>query len=86
MLSCKQSSQLLSQSLDRKLLRRELFALRLHLMLCSMCRRFEQHIAGIRLLVRRSRQQIEQDETVALPTEAKQRIARALELQRTQRT
>ena len=86
MLSCKQSSQLLSQSLDRKLLRRELIALRLHLMLCSMCRRFGQQVAGIRLLVRRSRQQIEQDEAVTLPTEAKQRIARALESLRTQGT
>jgi hypothetical protein len=69
--------------MDRKLLRRELIALRLHLMLCSMCRRFGQQIAGIRSMVGRYRQQIEQDETVTLPTEAKQRIARALESERT---
>ncbi|HZV61091.1 MAG TPA: zf-HC2 domain-containing protein [Methylophilaceae bacterium] len=86
MLSCKQSSQLLSQALDRKLLRRELMALRLHLMLCSMCRRFGQQVSGIRSLVRRSRQLMEQDETLTLPPEAKQRIARALQSQRTQGT
>lgn len=84
MLSCKQASQLLSQSLDRRLARRELIALRLHLMLCSMCRRFGCQIVGVRSLLRRFRQQIEQDETVKLPTEAKQRIARAIESKRMQ--
>lgn len=79
MLSCKQASQLLSQSLDRNLSRRELIGLRLHLMLCSMCRRFGRQVMGIRSMLRRFRQQIEQDETVKLPTEAKQRIARVLE-------
>lgn len=78
MLSCKQASQLLSQSLDRKLMRRELVGLRLHLMLCSMCRRFGRQIAGMRKMIRRLRQQIEHDETVILPTEAKQRIAQVL--------
>lgn len=84
MLSCKQASQLLSQSLDRKLMRRELIGLRLHLMLCSMCRRFGRQIIGMRKMVRRLRQQIEHDETVRLPTEAKQRIARAIESKRMQ--
>lgn len=78
MLSCKQASQLLSQSLDRKLMRRELIGLRLHLMLCSMCRRFGRQIIGMRKMVRRLRQQIEHDETVKLSTEAKQRIAQVL--------
>ena len=78
MLSCKQASQLLSQSLDRQLLRRELIGLRLHLMLCSMCRRFGRQIIGMRKMVRRLRQQIEHDETVKLSTEAKQRIAQVL--------
>lgn len=82
MLTCHQASQLLSQSLDRKLTRRELIRLGLHLMLCSMCRRFGQQVAGIRALLRRYRQQIEQDETVTLPAEAKQRIARVLETKR----
>ena len=78
MLSCKQASQLLSQSLDRKLMRRELIGLRLQLMLCRMCRRFGRQIIGMRKMVRRLRQQIEHDETVKLSTEAKQRIAQVL--------
>jgi predicted anti-sigma-YlaC factor YlaD len=78
MLSCHQASQLLSQSLDRKLSRRERMGLRLHLTLCSMCRRFGQQLVGIRSLLRRVRQQTEQDETVRLPAEARQRIAHAL--------
>jgi len=82
MLSCKQASQLLSQSLDSKLSRSELVALRLHLMLCSMCRRFGRQVTGIQSALRRFRRQVEQDETVTLSTEARQRIARALESQR----
>jgi len=84
MLSCKDASQLVSQSLDRKLLLRELIMLRLHLMLCSMCRRFEIQMANIRLMARHLRQQMEQDQTVMLPIEAKQRIASALEVKRGQ--
>ena len=84
MLTCKQASQLLSQSMDRRLSRRELIGLRLHLMLCSMCRRFGRQIAGIRFVVRRFRQQIEQDDNIQLPMQARQRIARALASQRTQ--
>ena len=79
MLSCKQASQLLSQSMDSKLSSRQLVALRLHLMLCSMCRRFGRQVIGIQSVLRRFRRQIEQDETITLPTEARQRIAHALE-------
>ncbi|HEU4707765.1 MAG TPA: zf-HC2 domain-containing protein [Methylophilaceae bacterium] len=78
MLSCKQASQLLSQSLDRGLLRRERIGLVFHLMLCSMCRRFGRQIEAMRKMVRRLRQQIEQDEAVRLPAEAQQRIAHVL--------
>lgn len=79
MLSCKQASQLLSQSLDRGLSRRERLGLTLHLILCSMCRRFGRQIGLMRDMVRRSRQQIEQDEAVRLSAEAQQRIAHVLE-------
>ena len=78
MLSCNQASQVLSPSLDRKLMCRDRVGLRLHLMLCSMCRRFGRQIIGMRKMVRRLRQQIEHDETVKLSTEAKQRIAQVL--------
>lgn len=78
MLSCKQASQLVSQSLDRKLARRELIALRLHLLLCSMCRRFTRQITTMRSMVRQLRQQVELDENIQLPAEAKQRIAHVL--------
>lgn len=78
MLSCKQASHLVSQSLDRKLARRELIALRLHLMLCRMCRRFTKQTITIRSMILRLRQQVEMDESISLPTEAKQRIAHVL--------
>lgn len=40
MLSCKESTQLISESLDRPLNWREQLALKFHLMICVGCRRF----------------------------------------------
>ena len=82
MLSCKQASQLLSQSLDRRLSWRERMGLRLHLMVCDVCRRFGRQIAimrrAIRLMVRRA----EEDTQVRIPVDVKGRIAKAIESER----
>ncbi len=44
MLSCKQASQLISQSLDRRLSGRERWSLRFHLIICYMCTRFSKQL------------------------------------------
>lgn len=75
MLSCKESSQLISQSLDRPLSIRERLALRLHLLICDVCSRFVKHMNLLRLAMRRMRQQTEQDEGIQLTPEARKRIA-----------
>ncbi|MFH1743245.1 MAG: zf-HC2 domain-containing protein [bacterium] len=42
MLACKKASRLICDALDRDLTRRERIALRFHLCICNMCRRFRK--------------------------------------------
>lgn len=79
MLSCKQASQLASQSFDRPILVRERLALAFHLMICKFCRRFNRQLAQIRAAIHRLTRHTEQDESLQLSVEAKQRIAESLE-------
>lgn len=78
MLSCKQASQLLSQSLDRRLSWRERMGLQLHLMVCDVCQRFGKQLTLIRSAVRQMVWASEQDEQVRLPDAAKGRIAKVI--------
>jgi hypothetical protein len=84
MLSCKQASQIISQSLDRPLAMRERFALNLHLFICKYCKRFSQHIQCLRVAIKQMTNSIENDNTIEMPLEAKKRIANLAEANRTQ--
>ena len=84
MLSCKQSSQLISQSLDRPLTMRERVALKLHLFVCKYCKRFSQHMQCLRVAIKKMTHSIENDNTIEMPLEAKKRIANLAEANRTQ--
>ncbi len=44
MLTCKETAQLISESLDRSLTLRERFVLRLHLWRCDMCSRYASQL------------------------------------------
>ncbi|MFQ5487204.1 MAG: zf-HC2 domain-containing protein [Gammaproteobacteria bacterium] len=79
MLSCKEVSELVSQSLDRQLSLRERLGVRLHLVVCSMCRRYRKQITFIsqatrQLLGRHS-------PTTALKPGARERIEEAIKKQ-----
>lgn len=78
MLSCKQASRLISQSLDRRLHWHERLRLRLHLMLCDMCTRFRRQLLVLRDTVQQMTRRIEQDEQLQLSEQARQRITQAL--------
>ena len=52
-ITCKHAHRLLSERLDRPLQGGERWRLRLHLLLCEMCSRFERQIAFMRSAVRR---------------------------------
>ncbi len=54
-LSCKEVSELVSQSLERKLRLRERIAVRLHLMMCRMCTNYRKQILFLHDAIRQLR-------------------------------
>lgn len=81
MLNCKQTSLLVSQSLDRPLTWRERMAVRIHLWICVYCRRFMQQLKLIRQQMSRWQQQEVSRTDITLPQAAKDRITKKLDTQ-----
>ncbi len=79
MLTCKQASQIISQSLDRKLSWNERFALRLHLFICKYCLRFRQQLQTLRVALKSMSEAAENDTNITLPSATKARIAKSME-------
>jgi hypothetical protein len=86
-LSCRSASRLSSVALDRELLRRERIALKLHLLCCSACRRFQRQVTFIDRAVHQylketpcavGRCSATGDALPSLPPEARERIKAAL--------
>ena len=48
MLTCKEATALVSESLDRRLPIRQRLALRLHLTMCDLCSRYKRHLLFVR--------------------------------------
>jgi len=78
MLTCRQASQLISESLDRRLTFSDRLKIRFHLFICDACNRFniqiEQLCAAIKILTRET----ENDSSIALPSDAKARIRKEI--------
>lgn len=79
MLNCKQTSLLVSQSLDRPLTWRERWAVRLHLLICVYCRRFKQQLLLIQRQMTKWQHTTAEQPSVGLSEDAKQRIAQRLD-------
>ena len=79
MLTCKQASQIISQSLDNPLSRSDRMKLRFHLFICNACTRFNQQLRLIKDAVLRIKFKTENDATIQLSLEAKTRINRVIE-------
>jgi Putative zinc-finger len=75
MLTCKQASQFISQSLDRPLTLRERLALKLHLFICKYCKRFSQQLVSMRVALETMTKLAENDNSIEMPEESKKRIA-----------
>jgi len=75
-LSCKEVSELVSQSLDRELSLRERAAVRLHLMMCRMCANYRSQIQFMHRVVH---QMEHHTPTTPLPEAAKERIKKHIE-------
>lgn len=82
MLSCKEVSQLVSESLDRKLSLRQRLLVRIHLMMCGLCRRFRKQMFFLREKTKLFASQIpdwdNQANDYSLSHEAKQRMKEAM--------
>ncbi len=50
MINCKQATQLLSEKLDRNLSIREKISLKMHITVCSACRKFGHQMADLRYI------------------------------------
>jgi hypothetical protein len=80
-LPCQGMARLASESQDRDLALRERIALRLHLLYCAACRRYERQLRLLRCAMRRLATRLETDQAIpvpALPDEVRERIKRAL--------
>ena len=84
MLSCKQTSQIISQSLDRPLTMRERVALKLHLLVCKYCKRFSQQVQTLRVAIKTVVSSIESNNNILMSSAAKKRIADMVEAHRVQ--
>ena len=79
MIDCKQASQLISKSLDRRLSLRERLSLRFHTLICEYCRRFGQQLNTLRVALKRMNENVENDTNITMPSETKTRIAKSIE-------
>jgi hypothetical protein len=80
-LSCREASRLISESLDRKLTRRERWSLRIHTLLCRICRRFARQMDMIREAVANMPNALREkwtDNTARLPAARRAQIKRLL--------
>lgn len=78
MLTCKQASQLISQSLDQPLSRLDRFKLRFHLLICDACTRFNRQLRQLRMAMQKL-VNIEQDSAIQLTAETKAKIISRIE-------
>ncbi|MDA0658567.1 MAG: zf-HC2 domain-containing protein [Planctomycetota bacterium] len=67
MLSCKDMTKLISDSLEAKISVRRRMELWLHIMMCRMCRRFRSNILELRRRVRDLKALLDQADTVSIP-------------------
>jgi hypothetical protein len=79
MLTCKQASQIISQSLDNPLSWPDRIKLKFHLFICNACNRFNQQLRLLSGAVQRLKYDIENDKSIHLPIDAKVRIIDTIE-------
>ncbi len=81
MLSCKEVSRLVSDSMERELPLRKRISLRVHLMMCKLCKGYKRQILFLRDAMRHYTASLDSDTPQpkeALSPEARKRIQNAL--------
>src|SRR6266481_1570518 len=75
---CKTAARLQSEALDRKLPLRQRFGLRVHLLLCKWCRRYEKQIIFLRNAAHEHPDEMAEPAPKKLSVEARERIRKQL--------
>ncbi|MGQ9588867.1 MAG: hypothetical protein ACUVYA_01085 [Planctomycetota bacterium] len=82
MMSCKEATHAVCEGLDRRLPLRRRIALRLHVMMCGLCRAYLRQVQALDALVRRRFREGPPPSTdstqPALPSAARERLKAAL--------
>lgn len=79
MLTCKEVSKLVSDSLERKLPLRQRISVWLHLMMCKMCRSYRTQMLALRQLIQLyADSQTQYSKNIKLPDNARDRIRQKL--------
>jgi len=76
MLTCRQTSQLISESLDRPLPFSDRIKIKFHLFLCAACNRFNIQIRQLCVVVKMLTRDTEDDDSIVLSEDAKVRISK----------
>lgn len=79
--SCREVTQLVSESMEESLPLTKRMGVKLHLLMCVWCRRYRQQLLLMRQMIRRYLARLEAgraEPTISLPAQARQRIERAL--------
>ena len=80
MLTCKQVSRLISESLDRDLPLRQRMSMRMHLFMCKLCSRYSRQSLSLREAIRLQSEREEEIDVypASLSSEARERIKESL--------
>lgn len=77
--SCKDTSRLVSESMDHRLPLFKRLLVRIHLGMCKHCHRFEEQLLKVRAISRHINDHLEPlDPSISLTDEARQRIRKSL--------
>ena len=79
MFNCKEVTRMVSESLDRKLSFHQRVGLRMHLLMCKFCSRYQRQLLFLRETVRLYTEHSEDIEpSIKLPPEVRERIKRTV--------
>ncbi len=74
MITCKEATRLISESMDGKLPLGRRIALRIHLLMCKLCPRFLHQMLFVKGTTDHYQKEVEEDPSYSLSTNARERI------------
>ena len=81
MMNCKQATELVSQKLDRKLGLAQRLSLKMHLLMCHLCRKYARQLEFLHRATPQIDDHIENQSDIELSDAAKTKIKQALDEQ-----